>query len=135
MADVISPTPTQQYAERCEEMHTTICTGMGYTQIQLPNFLGHTNNLDVTLELNSYVPLIQTECSTHLKTFLCSLYTPECRRDLLMVPPCKQLCVLVKKGCAGVLEKFGYSWPDSLECYQFPNGGLCIGSDEFIKGS
>ena len=58
--------------------------------------------------------------------FLCSVYVPVCNVLRVPVPPCRSLCLQAKQGCEGLMTKFGFRWPQSLNCEQFPDSGLCI---------
>ena len=42
-----------------------------------------------------------------------------------LIGPCQPLCLSVKSQCIGILHKYGFKWPESLNCSKFPreNGG------------
>jgi len=70
---------------------------------------------------------LQVQCSPYLKFFLCTVYVPVCTMLHEPVPPCRSLCLDVKAGCEGLMNRFGYRWPHSLDCDKFPpSGGLCV---------
>lgn len=64
--------------------------------------------------------------------FICSIYTPMCTAEYTKpLPPCRSLCERAKAGCAGILSYYSFTWPDSMQCDQFPEhnnpeGILCM---------
>ncbi|KAH3829669.1 hypothetical protein DPMN_102897 [Dreissena polymorpha] len=46
-----------------------------------------------------------------------------------LIPPCRSLCVEARTPCEKLMNKFGFEWPDNLNCDRFPENGLCIGED------
>lgn len=75
-------------------------------------------------------------CSPDLKIFLCSVYAPVCTIIEEALPPCRSLCQSARAGCEGLMNKFGFQWPDSLDCAKYPvrtddsdneNPVLCVG--------
>ncbi|CAL8259012.1 unnamed protein product [Boreogadus saida] len=108
-----NPEPTT-----CEAINIPMCKEESYNQTVYPNLLGHTNQEDAGLEIHIFDPLVRVECSAHLRSFLCSVYTPECvnRRPR---PPCRATCELARAGCETLMNKFGFQWPESLRCEKF----------------
>jgi len=45
------------------------------------------------------------------------------------IPPCQSLCLEVKSGCEGLMNRFGFHWPENLDCSKFPTRGLCVGEN------
>ncbi|KAH3829755.1 hypothetical protein DPMN_102983 [Dreissena polymorpha] len=45
------------------------------------------------------------------------------------IPPCRSLCVEARTPCEKLMNKFGFEWPDNLNCDRFPENGICIGED------
>jgi len=72
---------------------------------------------------------LQVQCSPYLKFFLCTIYVPVCTVLNEAVPPCRSLCLEVKNGCEGLMNRFGFQWPESLDCAKFPTHGLCVGGN------
>ena len=94
-----------------------------------PNFVHHKTQGEAALEVHQFYPLVLTNCSSYLTLFLCSLYAPICTILNRPLPPCRGLCNRVKTGCLPLLQKFGFSWPESMACKKFPerNGlGICV---------
>ena len=102
----------------CQTITVPLCTGLPYTETVMPNLLGHKTQEDVGLEIHQYFPLIKVECSPHLKPFLCSIYTPECVSGKAR-PPCRTLCEQARSGCEPLMTKFGFQWPERLNCEAF----------------
>ncbi|CAG6014424.1 unnamed protein product, partial [Menidia menidia] len=106
---------TQSTPTVCQPIRMPLCQDMSYSETIFPNMLGHKSHEDAYLELNHFSPLIQVECSPQLKPFLCSMYVPKCvsgRRQ----PPCRTLCEQARAGCEPLMTKFGFPWPESLNC-------------------
>ncbi|XP_061074380.1 secreted frizzled-related protein 2-like [Conger conger] len=108
----------------------SLCHGVGYTEMRLPNLLGHDTMKEVQHQSSSWVPLLSKQCHRDTKKFLCSLFTPVCLPDLSEpIRPCRSLCEDVRDGCLPVMSAFGFPWPDMFNCSQFPSDpDLCIPS-------
>ncbi|XP_068685676.1 uncharacterized protein [Montipora foliosa] len=107
---------------RCQKLEIDSCKGLGYSFVQMP--------LDVTqreagLDLEMYSPLVATNCSAGtLRFFLCLLFAPPCiLNSPAVVPPCREVCEIARRGCEQYLTKFGYTWPSSMLCSRFPRNG------------
>ena len=61
-----------------------------------------------------------------MQEFLCYAYLPPCSTPR---QPCRSLCVAAKTGCETVMNKFGFMWPELLQCDQFPDE-TCLGQQE-----
>ncbi|TRY85637.1 hypothetical protein DNTS_008797, partial [Danionella cerebrum] len=105
-----------------------LCHDIEYTDMRLPNLLGHETMNEVLQQASSWTPLVQKQCHPDTKKFLCSLFAPVCLDDLdELIQPCRSLCEGVKSGCAPVMAAFGFPWPDMLDCRRFPlDDDLCI---------
>ena len=104
----------------CEPVTISMCSLMPYNMTLFPNSLGHQTQQQADMEIRQFLPLVNVECSPHLRFFLCSVYAPVCT-DAGAIPPCRQLCEGARSGCEKLLERFGFQWPESLECDQFPS--------------
>lgn len=65
----------------------TLCQGIGYKKMLLPNILDHDSLYEVTQQAGSWVPLININCHPDTKVFLCSLFSPVCLERLIY--PCR----------------------------------------------
>ncbi|XP_076824201.1 uncharacterized protein LOC143470150 isoform X2 [Clavelina lepadiformis] len=100
----------------------SICADLGYNAAIFPNVLGHANAVEANMNINQFYPLLRINCSLSLKKVLCQLHFPECTAEQNPdLRPCRQLCLDSKNGCNNVLTSFGFTWPSSLECSQFPD--------------
>lgn len=113
-----------------------LCHDIEYTEMRLPNLLGHETMNEVLQQASSWIPLVQKQCHPDTRKFLCSLFAPVCLDDLdEPIQPCRSLCESVKHGCAPVMSAFGFPWPKMLDCERFPlDNDLCIppaGIDNF----
>lgn len=105
----------------CDSIEIPTCKGQGYNVTGMPNLAGNDMQRDAQLQLNTFNPLIQYGCSSQLTFFLCSVFVPMCT-DKVQDPigPCRPMCENVKRKCQPVLQEFGFSWPDILNCTKFP---------------
>jgi len=108
----------------------TLCKDLAYNQTMFPNSLNHRNFEEASTEMSMFGPLIKVGCSDDLQFFLCSVYAPVCM-DVGPIPPCKELCENAKRGCIGIMQRFGFIWPDYLRCDRYPvrnegSGILCV---------
>jgi len=72
---------------------------------------------------------MQVNCSPYLKFFLCTMYAPVCTVLEQPIPPCRLLCIQARRGCEDLMNKFGFQWPENLDCNKFPTQGLCVGKN------
>ena len=104
----------------CEPLTIPLCQGLRlYNDTVFPNMLKHNSQEEAALELYQFTPLVKVGCSRDLAHFLCSVYAPYClvsKNLATPVPPCRSLCTSAKKGCKGLMKRFGFSWPNSLRC-------------------
>ncbi|KAH3749666.1 frizzled-2-like [Dreissena polymorpha] len=114
---------------RCEPINIPLCKDIQYNQTIMPNLLTHTKQEDAGMEVHQFFPLVKVQCSKQLKFFLCTMYAPVCTVLPEAIPPCRSLCVEARTGCETLMNKFGFEWPASLECEQFPVTGLCVGEN------
>lgn len=73
--------------------------------------------------------MVNLKCSSELRMFLCALYAPVCTEYGRMTLPCRRLCLQAKSDCYKLLEMFGVSWPEEMDCSRLvqepvqPSGG------------
>ena len=115
---------------KCEPITIPLCKDIQYNETIMPNLLNHQKQDDAGLEVHQFFPLVKVQCSPHLKFFLCAMYVPVCTVLEDAIPPCKALCLNAKNGCESLMNKFGFQWPESLDCEKFPVNGLCVGENK-----
>lgn len=104
----------------------TLCRGIGYDHMRLPNLLDHDSVREAVQQAASWIPLMNVRCHRDTQVFLCSLFAPVCLDRPIW--PCKTLCEAVKAGCESRMRKYGFPWPEMLRCDKFPSDNeLCIG--------
>lgn len=116
--------------DRCEPIVIPLCKDIQYNETIMPNLLNHQKQEDAGLEVHQFFPLVKVNCSPDLKIFLCSVYAPVCTIIETALPPCRSLCESARAGCEDLMNKFGFQWPDSLDCAKYPEAGpdqLCVG--------
>lgn len=106
----------------------SLCHGVGYSEMRLPNLLGHDTMKEALQQAASWVPLLTKQCHRETKKFLCSLFAPVCISQMEEpIFPCRSLCEAVRDSCLPVMAAFGFPWPEMLNCSRFPGGNeLCI---------
>ena len=117
---------------RCEPITIPLCKDILYNQTIMPNLLNYQKQEDAGLEVHQFFPLVKVKCSPDLQIFLCSVYAPVCTVLERAIPPCRSLCLSARSGCEGLMNKFGFQWPETLECSQYPeseSGELCVGEN------
>ncbi|XP_071439138.1 secreted frizzled-related protein 5-like [Hetaerina americana] len=103
----------------------TLCRGIGYHKMRLPNLLDHDTMLEVSQQAVSWVPLLNVRCHPDTQLLLCSLFSPVCLDRPIY--PCRSLCEKVKLGCEGRMKMYGFPWPEMLKCAKFPlDNDMCI---------
>lgn len=55
-----------------------LCHDIGYTEMRLPNLLGHDTAAEALQQSVSWLPLLARECHPDARLFLCSLFAPVC---------------------------------------------------------
>lgn len=105
----------------CEPIKIESCRGLGYNATGMPNLVGNELQQDAEMQYTTFNALIQYGCSSRLRFFLCSVYTPMCTEKVAQpIGPCRSLCEAVKSRCNSVIEEFGFFWPSALNCSKFP---------------
>ncbi|XP_034623565.1 polyamine deacetylase HDAC10 isoform X2 [Trachemys scripta elegans] len=108
-------------------MEMGMCHSIGYSEMRLPNLMGHTSMAEVIPKSAEWHHFVETGCHPHARTFLCSLFAPVCLDTF--IHPCRSMCVAVRDSCAPLLLCHGLSWPDSLDCDRFPaDEDMCLAS-------
>ncbi|CAG9812659.1 unnamed protein product [Phaedon cochleariae] len=104
----------------CEPIRVEMCMTW-YNTTAMPNLGGNDIQKEAELQLQSFQPLIRYGCSQNLKLFLCSVYVPMCTEKVTNpIGPCRGLCEGVRARCLPILQGFGFSWADALNCSRFP---------------
>ncbi|XP_005160805.2 frizzled-3a isoform X2 [Danio rerio] len=104
----------------CEPITLRMCQGLAYNTTFMPNLLNHYDQQTAALAMEPFHPMVNLECSTEIRPFLCALYAPVCTEYGRVTLPCRRLCQRAKSDCYKLMEMFGVSWPDEMECSRFP---------------
>ncbi|XP_014206872.1 frizzled-5-like [Copidosoma floridanum] len=128
------PDSSNNNYQRCEEITIPMCRGIGYNFTAMPNELNHDTQEEAGLEVHQFWPLVEIKCSSDLKFFLCSMYTPICLPEYTKpLPACKSVCERARTGCAPLMQQYGFSWPERMACERLPSQGdsdnLCMEQD------
>nr|CAD7204904.1 unnamed protein product [Timema douglasi]CAD7264052.1 unnamed protein product [Timema shepardi]CAD7411658.1 unnamed protein product [Timema poppensis]CAD7579696.1 unnamed protein product [Timema californicum] len=115
---------------RCEPITIPFCMDIQYNETIFPNLLNHQKQEEAGLQVHQFFPLVKVKCSADLQFFLCSIYAPVCTILDQPLPPCQSLCLSSKQGCETLMNKFGFPWPEDLDCAKFPEAGLCVGENK-----
>ncbi|KAM7382873.1 hypothetical protein PAMP_002571 [Pampus punctatissimus] len=103
----------------CEPINIPMCQGLSYKQTISPNLLGHTNQREAAVKMSFFDSIVKTVCSLDIRFFLCTVYAPQCVAGEVQ-RPCRSLCERAKRGCESLMNSFGVSWPEELQCNLFP---------------
>lgn len=114
---------------KCEHITIPMCKNLDYNQTVFPNLLGHTTQSEAGPAIAQFNPLIKVKCSEDIRLFLCTVYAPVCTVLEKPIQPCRELCLSAKNGCESLMKKFGFQWPDQLDCNKFPVTDLCVGKN------
>ena len=113
------------------------CGSINYTSFAIPNFRNGTDEREIDAELQTYTILYSSGCSNALVHLLCGYYKPPCfsgpNAEAIRLTPCRELCLYVRCTCEPVIAEYNAAstWPDHLDCDQFPlkgddNGPICF---------
>jgi hypothetical protein len=103
----------------------SLCSGLGYTQMYLPNLLNHESITEILYELPLWQSLLNLKCHANARLLLCSILAPVCfqeKQNLIIsfnnshhqkfLYPCRTLCQSVKQSCEPqMISQFNYKWP------------------------
>ena len=112
--------------EKCTKINSSTCAALHPHYV---TYFPHKNYIYqdlAVLQFNSFQLLLTSNCSVGLKPFLCFSHFPACvesreHTNLQLIYPCKHLCEQVSKSCSPVLAKYNLSWPEHLNCNNFPS--------------
>lgn len=126
--DIAINRPIDGTQASCQWVKVPMCSGVGYNYTTMPNIMGHQTQGDATEALKSMNNYLDSQCSPFLRLFVCSVFVPFCSEHLPgAIRPCRTLCEDVKNDCSPVLQEIGYSWPEQLNCTNFPEAPeLCM---------
>ncbi|XP_038583220.1 frizzled-3a [Micropterus salmoides] len=105
----------------CEPITLRMCQGLPYNSTFMPNVLNHYDQQTAALAMEPFHPMVNLQCSSELRMFLCALYAPVCTEYGRMTLPCRRLCLQAKSDCYKLMDMFGVSWPQEMDCNRFPD--------------
>ncbi|XP_011490052.1 frizzled-3 isoform X2 [Oryzias latipes] len=105
----------------CEPITLRMCQELPYNATFMPNIMNHYDQQTAALAMEPFHPMVNLRCSPDLRMFLCALYAPVCTEYGRMTLPCRRLCLQAKSDCYKLMEMFGVSWPDEMDCIRFPD--------------
>ncbi|XP_071385069.1 frizzled-3-like [Centroberyx affinis] len=105
----------------CEPITLRMCQGLSYNSTFMPNVLNHYDQQTAALAMEPFHPMVNLQCSPELRVFLCALYAPVCTEYGRMTLPCRRLCLQAKSDCYKLMDMFGVSWPEEMDCNRFPD--------------
>ncbi|KAK6295437.1 hypothetical protein J4Q44_G00346630 [Coregonus suidteri] len=105
----------------CEPITLRMCQGLLYNSTFMPNLLNHYDQQTAALAMEPFHPMVNLQCSSELRMFLCALYTPVCTEYGRMTLPCRRLCQRAKRDCYKLMDMFGVTWPEEMDCNRFPD--------------
>ncbi|XP_058605910.1 frizzled-3b isoform X2 [Onychostoma macrolepis] len=105
----------------CESIGLRMCQDLPYNTTFMPNLLNHYDQQTAALAMEPFHPMVNLQCSPDLRPFLCALYAPVCMEYGRVSLPCRSLCTHAKRDCQKLMDMFGVSWPEEMECSRFPD--------------
>ncbi|KAF7993849.1 hypothetical protein HCN44_011118 [Aphidius gifuensis] len=127
---VLSCVESWSYASKreaqCEILTVSMCSGFRYNSTAMPNFMGHTDQIQAENGLKQFAPLVRYNCSQHMQFFLCAVFAPVCLNGI-QIPACKPLCLAVRNDCEPALAEHNLPWPNLWDCDRFSDQNeLCV---------
>uniref|UniRef100_A0A914V7D8 Frizzled-4 n=1 Tax=Plectus sambesii TaxID=2011161 RepID=A0A914V7D8_9BILA len=120
-SDALLTNSRESAQRRCSPITIPMCQKLGYNQTYFPNRFGHETQEEAGMEAHQFWPLVNVNCYSHLRFFLCAMYAPICQENYdKHVPPCREVCMAAKNGCVQLMQKYGFAWPETLNCNQLP---------------
>lgn len=115
---------SQGKKSKCQKITIPLCTNIGYNTTRFPNFLGQEDEEDAAAKIQEFTPLVAVNCAPQLRFFLCSVFAPMCAEGIdHPIYSCRSMCEAARNGCTPVMQKFGFDWPDTLDCNRMPFQG------------
>ena len=117
------PSVTVTVEEPCVKVEQPICASLHPNYMtQFPN-KGLITQEDANIQFATFVPALSSNCSSMLKLLLCTSHYPVCAQlsGSMQIYPCKHMCEEVKTNCEPFLLQNNQSWPEFLNCNNFPN--------------
>nr|XP_061820337.1 frizzled-3-like [Nerophis lumbriciformis] len=112
---------TESHSEfSCEPIRLRMCQDLPYNTTFMPNLLNHYDQQTAALAMEPFHPIVNLVCSPELRMFLCALYAPVCVVYGQVSMPCRALCQQAKDDCQKLMDIFGLTWPEDMECSRFP---------------
>ncbi|XP_012993942.1 frizzled-3a isoform X2 [Esox lucius] len=105
----------------CEPITLRMCQGLPYNSTFMPNLLNHYDQQTAALAMEPFHPMVNLQCSSELRMFLCALYAPVCTEYGRMTLPCRLLCQKARGDCYKLMDMFGVTWPEEMDCNRFPD--------------
>uniref|UniRef100_A0A673M9K2 Frizzled-3-like n=1 Tax=Sinocyclocheilus rhinocerous TaxID=307959 RepID=A0A673M9K2_9TELE len=105
----------------CESIGLRMCQDLPYNTTFMPNLLNHYDQQTAALAMEPFHPMVNLQCSPDLRPFLCALYAPVCMEYGRVSLPCRSLCTHAKRDCQKLMDMFGVTWPEEMECSRFPD--------------
>lgn len=120
----------------CEAVRIPMCRHMPWNITRMPNHLHHSTQENAILAIEQYEELVDVNCSSVLRFFLCAMYAPICTLEFLHDPikPCKSVCQRARDDCEPLMKMYNHSWPESLACDELPvyDRGVCISPEAIV---
>ncbi|KAM4705815.1 frizzled-6 [Rhinophrynus dorsalis] len=100
----------------CEPITVRRCMGLNYNMTFFPNKMEHYDQDIAAVKMEPFLPLLNLNCSPDVHTFLCRAFVPSCTEPKHITLPCKGLCQRVYTDCKHLIDTFGITWPEELDC-------------------
>ncbi|KAH9501323.1 hypothetical protein DERF_012177 [Dermatophagoides farinae] len=122
----MEPTPPPR---KCGRINLQYCRFLPYNQTSYPNFFHHWNLSSIEEEFIQFKELIDSECYSLSKQFLCNLLQPECQNNNedIIILPCRNFCQEFFDSCHRWLPE---KLMKKISCSTFPAAAVVVDDDE-----
>ncbi|KAH9419739.1 hypothetical protein DERP_001570 [Dermatophagoides pteronyssinus] len=114
------PTDPIPPPRKCGRIDLQYCRFLPYNQTSYPNFFNHWNLSSIEEEFIQFKELIDSECYSLSKHFICNLLQPECNannNDDMIILPCRNFCQEFLDSCQKWLPE---KLLKKITCSKFP---------------
>ncbi|XP_076304262.1 prostasin-like isoform X2 [Tachypleus tridentatus] len=112
----VSPSAAMEQSH-CGPIELDFCKNPSYNITYYPNMVGHMSIQELRKDFIMYRQIVDFECYTLAREFICHILQPECQNDV-MVSPCRTFCEEFWRSCQNLLPKNVY---DKINCSTYPS--------------
>lgn len=107
----------------CQVIEITYCSNVvSYNLTSYPNIVGHDNSTSVKQSLDEFRQIVDAECYSLAREFICHLLQPNCHLGQIIYP-CREDCVDFKNSCGRWIDRAENTMNQlisQINCQTFP---------------